>query len=604
MTVDRTTLDAVARGERPADLVVRGGEVLCPDGQVRERAVAVVGDRVAGLLPAAEVPDAVGPDTRTVDATDRTVVPGFVDAHDHVDVHHTFERGYHRRLERGTTAVVTETSSFVGVGVGGIEEFLAATADLPVATLACVSPQPLVDTFEPADAGPEEARRLRDLLARDRVVAVGETDWIHVVGRDTPALDDLFDRARREGARVVGHGAGCRGPKLRAVAGAVDDDHEATDPGGVEERLAAGLHVVGRRGSIRDDLDAIATADRPRGDVSLCTDGTWPGDGCGMDDVLRGAVAAGIDPVEAVEMATRNPAAHFGLDDRGTIAPGNRADLVVLDDLRAVEVDTVLAGGEVVVEDGDALVGPRPHDYPAEFRESVALPDDAGDRLRIPATAGRDGAVRAIDRSAGLVTRETTVEPPVEDGAFVADPDRDLLKAALFDRRPGRDAAFAGFVLGIGLDAGAAATTLTWELPGLLVVGADDRSMRRAAARVAENGGGWAVAGPDPGDAHGGKGGSDRDTSILAEIPMPIAGALSDGSRDEVAEGYRAVDRALADLGGTPDPGAPRAHGEDAGAILGLQTLSFPGVPVLKLSLSGYAHVVEGRTVGLDPGEG
>lgn len=584
----------VALERANADLVVANGRVLLPDGTLRRRAVAVAGDRIAAVP--ADADPVTGPDTTVVDATGRTVVPGLIDAHDHLDLYAVFERGYHRWLERGVTGVVTELSSMGATGVAGVEAFLAATAGLPVTAYPTVPPQSLVDVFGDEDVGTDTSdpdddggrdsdpvEPLATLFARDRVVGVGEIDWVHVLGRATPELDRLYERAREAGGRIVGHGAGLRDGKLAAFAGVVDDDHEPTRPEGVQERLRAGLHVVGRRGSIRDDLDAVVAADRPRGDVSLCTDGTWPGDDAGMDDVVRTCIDRGIDPVEAVEMATRNPAKHFGLDG-GAIAPGSRADVVVLEDLPSFDVDRVIAGGSVVVEDGTATVGPRPHDYPEDIRETVAVavePDD----LRVPTEDRRGGAVRAIDRDRGLVTRERTVEPPTENGAFQPAPDRGVLKVALFDRRPDRDRGFVGFVTGLGIDRGAVATTFTWERPGLIAVGASDAAIRRAIDRVVAMGGGWAVV----------------DSEVLATLPTPIAGVCADAPRSTVAAGFDAVDSALQKLGARPDPGFPRANEGDGGPILGIQTLGFPGVPALKMGFSGYLDVMGRRVVGLDP---
>lgn len=588
-------LQAVALGDAPADLVVTGGRVLLPDGRIRDRDVAVVGDRVAATP--ADAAAVVGEDTTVVDATDRTVIPGLVDAHDHVDIHVPIERRYHHRLARGTTAVVTETQAVAsGVGPAGVEHLLAATESLPLSVFVTLPPQGFVDTFEDAGWTEDDRDRLREFLDRDRVVGVGETDWIHVVGRDAPELRAFYDRAREAGGRVVAHGAGCRGEKLAALAALADDDHEPTSAAGVEERLANGLHVVGRRGSIRDDLDAVAGADRPRGDVSLCTDGTWPQDDAGMDDVVRTAIDRGIDPVEAVEMATRAPADHFGLDDRGRIAPGYRADLAVLSDLESVAVETVLAGGEVVVRDGDPLVGERPYDYPAEVRKSVAV-DLAADALAVSPASARDGRVRAIAADEGLVTRETTVEPPVEGGNLVADPEADLLKVALFDRRPGHDRGFVGFATGLGLERGAVATSITWEQPAVLAVGVSDEAIRRAIARLEAIDGGWVVVDDDPDRP-------ERGPVLLSALSASVAGVMADRSREAVAAGYADVERALVELGGDPDPGFPRASEGSPGPLLALQTLSFPGVPVLKLSFSGYAHLHDRRIVGLDPGDG
>lgn len=571
-------LQPVALGEEPADLVVSGGRVLSPEtGEFRSRDVAVVNNRIAALPEDAD--PVTGSGTEVIDATDHAVVPGFVDAHTHLDVFQGFETVYHRSLEGGTTAVVTECSSIGGAfGAAGVEQFLAATAYLPVTVRATVPPTPLFDTFEPPRATGEGAERLIDLLEDDRVVGVGESGWIHAVGRDTPA-EALYERAHDLGKPVTGHGAGCRGPKLAAFASIVDNDHEATGADGVVARAENGIHVVGRSGSVRDDLDALAEAyDRiDVAECSLSTDGTWPPDLLEeghMDAVVRRAIEAGIEPADAIRMATLNPARHFGLVDRGSLAPRNVADLVILSDLESVDVRTVVSGGEVVVRNGSATVGPRHREYPDRFYRAAEVRTDP----EAFAVADREGPVRAIRYEGGLLSSETTVEPRREDDGLRADPERDLLKGTLLDRHPDGDGGgFTGFLVGLGLERGAVATSLTWERAGVVVVGADEDAMAAAAGRVRELGGGWVVI--------------DERGEVAAELPLRIAATCSDLDPEETATLMGTVERAMRSQGvGVDRP------------LLALQTLSFPGVPALKLSFSGYADVLNRELVGLDPG--
>ncbi|MEM4780685.1 MAG: adenine deaminase C-terminal domain-containing protein [Halalkalicoccus sp.] len=564
-------LQPVALGERDADLVVAGGRVLLPElGEFQSRDVAVVNNRVAALPEDSD--PVIGPDTEVIDADGSAVVPGFVDAHTHLDFLQCYELAYHHSLEGGTTTVISECSAFGTFGPEGVREFLAATAYLPVTVRVALPPTPLVDTFEPAEATDEEAAELVDLLADERVVGVGETDWIHAVGRDTPA-EALYERANELGKPVTGHAAGCRGEKLAAFSSIIDDDHEAISREEVIERAELGLHVVGRAGSIRDDVEALAAAiDRvDPAECSLSTDGLWPRDLTDghMDGVVRRAIEAGVSPTDAIRMATLSPARHFGLSDRGSLAPGNVADVVVLSDLEDVRVKTVISGGEVVVKNGSATVGPRNREYPEAFYDSVSLDVGPG-TFSVPAF---DGDVRAIGLDGGLLTSELRTSPPVDDGEFRADPDGDLLKAALLDRRADSAGCFTGFLVGFGLQSGAVATSVTWERPGLAVVGAANGAMARAAARVEELGGGWVVV---------------EDDEVVAELPLRVGGTCSDLDVGETATLLGTVESAL----------RKRGVGIDR-PLLAIQTLSFPGVPALKLSFSGYADVFEREVVGL-----
>jgi adenine deaminase len=516
-----------------------------------------------------------------IDAADRVVTPGFLNPHVHVDSFQPFENAYPHVLAGGTTTVLTEASEFgVGFGADGVGQLLDATADLPVDVRVSVPPKPFYDLFEPPLASEAERDELLDLLGEERVVGVGEAVWIEVVDRESP-VEALYERARREGKRIGGHGTGCSGAKLAAFAARVTDDHEAITGDQVVERVENGIHAIGRYGSFRDDVPAIVDAyDRiDPAELSLSTDWIWPAEILEgyMDAVVRRAIEEGVRPVDAVRMATLNPARHFGFDDRGSLAPGRRADVLVLDDLETVEVGTVVSEGEVVVRNGEPLVSSRSndHDYPERFRDSVDVRAEP-EAFAVPESEAEDGAVRAIACEEGPVSSETTVEPRVEAGTLHASPERDVLKVALLDRRPESDGTgFAGFVTGFGLDEGAVATSHTWQQAGVLAIGAEERAMAAAVDRVNGMGGGWAVL---------------DDDGPLEAFPTPIGARCADCGVREAAERFDAIEDALRTLGTTTD-----------GPTLVMQSLTFAGIPALRLSFSGYLDVFEREVVGLSP---
>jgi len=574
-----TDLQSVALGEAPADLVVRGGEVLLAAAeQFAERDVAVVDGRIAALPEDAS--SVVGDETTVVDATDRTVVPGFVDAHTHLDAGVPFERAHHRALQGGTTCVVSETNAFGTVhGADGVRAFLDATADLPVTVVATVPPQPCYDMFEPPSADEAEIRRLRSLLGHERVVGVGELTWIYVVGRDH-GVTPLVERARELGLVVTGHGAGCSGENLAAFASVVVDDHEPIAAEGIVERVENDIHVVGRFGA-RDDVAALAEAYHALdggADFSLSSDGIGLdrlAAGTYMDRVVERTIEEGVPPAAAFRMATATPARHFGLDDRGTLAPGNAADVVVLSDRESVTVETVLTDGEVVVRDGELLVGPRPHEYPPTMTDPLGV-SVTPETFRVSADAVPDEDVRAISHERGMVTSETTVAPPVEDGMLRPDPAADLALTAAVDRHAGT-CSFVGFVADLGIREGAVATTSAMQLPSVTTIGVDEADMSAAANRIADLGGGWAVV---------------RDDEVLAEQAAEVAGIAPNRPIETVLDEHAEVRAALEALGV-----------ERSDVRVGISSLVFTGVPALKLSFSGYAHVLRGELVGLDPTE-
>lgn len=568
-------LHEIALGERPADLVVRDGRVFVPEAERFERGdVLVGGERIAGLVAADTASE--GPETDVIDADGRTVVPGFVDTHTHLDEFQTFERSFPHALAGGTTAVVTESDRFANrFGADGVRELLAATADLPVAVFVTLPPG-LFLAERPAD---HDLDRIVDLAAHPRVIGVGEVMWSLAVGHDADApLVSLLEAVSTEGGTVSGHGAGCHDEKLTAFASLIDDDHEMLATEDVAARVRRGITPIGRYGSIRDDIDAFAAGirDVPAADACLCSDGMWPTDLVTegyMDRVVARAIEAGLEPSRVYRMATLNAARHFGLDDRGSLSPGSVADLVILDDPERVSVETVVSGGRVVVQDGQPLVEDRPHDYPSGFYETVDLDLDSERFRAAPVEADE---VRAIEYESGLLSREALVEPPVVDGALAADPGRDLLVATVLATSPGRrDRDFTGLVAGLGLVAGAVATSDTWGEPGLLVVGVDDAEMYHAAQRVADLGGGWVVV---------------RDGEPVAESPTPVAGVCAETPVETTMEHQEAVRASLASLGMTVDQ-----------PLLAVGTLTATEMPWLKLAPDGYYDVLARRHRGLTP---
>ncbi|MFB6081739.1 MAG: adenine deaminase C-terminal domain-containing protein [Halanaeroarchaeum sp.] len=572
-------VQATTLGRAPADLVLTGGRVLSPARRaLLDRDLVVVDGRIAGLSEDATA--VVGEATTVVDVDGGVIAPGLVDPHTHLDLHQTIETSYHRVLAGGTTAIVSEVAAWgPSFGADAVETLLDATASLPVKVFPTVPPQPLFDMFEEPWATDADEDALRSLLDRDRVVGVGETAWIRIVGRDTPARG-LYDAAHDREKVVTGHGAGCRGDRLQAFATTVDDDHEAIAGAGVLERVTSGIHAVGRYGTIRDDMAAVGDAyeDLDPAEMSLSTDGMWPRDLVEegyMDAVLSRAVEAGVDPIDAVVMATLTPARHWDLDGLGTLRPGTPADLVVFADLDTFTVERTYVDGEAVYEGGEPQAPEAPTTtYPDSYTDLVDLDLAPGD-LAVPAEAATDGEVLAIEYGGGLLTDATVVSPPESGGTLDAFPP-DLLKVALFDRHPRRDGrGFVGFLSGFGLDRGALATTLTWETTGVLAVGTNDSDMHHAIATLEGLGGGWAVV---------------ADETVVATHATPIGATCSRRPVEETADRYDAVDRALGDLGTTADR-----------PMLGLQTLSFVGVPSLKIGFDGYADIRAGEVVGLTP---
>lgn len=572
-------LQRVALGEVSADTVVTGGRVIqTMHGGVERRDIAIKNGKIAAALP--DATHVIGDETQVIEADGRFVSPGFIDAHAHMDHDQALEKTYPHVLKGGTTSLIEEVT-FLGAtfGAEAVEEMLALDAALPLDIYPTVPPQELFDTFEPPHADEEGKQALIDLADHPRVVGAGETAWIYVTGQDSGA-EELFEAVRVRGKRVVGHGAGVRGEKLAAFATVATIDHEVVTGDEVVARLENGLTVVGRYGTTRDDIDAVVEAYNevgPEG-IALGTDGISPpilaNEGY-MDAVVRAAIDRGVAPVDAVTLATKRTAEHFNLDAKGVIAPGRDADLIVYGDLDTVNIDTVLAGGEVVVEGGEPVVGPRSHAYPDRFYDSINL-EPSIEAFRVPAAVTEDGRVRAIQYERELVTSETIVVPPQVDGELTANPEEDIVKGSVIDRHPnGTGRGFTGFLTGFGLDRGAVATSLSVERPGVVVIGVNDRSMLTAVSHIKDMGGGWVVV----------------DETVTAAFPTPLGGVCTQlDSVDEAAAHIEAIEAAARSL--NLDIDRP---------LFAIQCLSHPGVPRMRLTYSGYADIPNRAVRGLGP---
>ena len=513
---------AVARGDEPADLVVRGGRVLSVfTREWLETDVAVVDGWIAGLgeYDGHEVVDAAG----------RWVVPGFVDAHVHLESSKTLADEFARLvLPFGTTAVVADPHEIANVlGTDGVHWLLDATAGLPLDVYFMAS------SCVPASDFESPRRRLTEgdldaLLRRRRVIGLAEMmNFPGVISGDPAELAKL---ALAE--HVDGHAPGVLGKALQAYAAAgIRSDHEAFTAEEGRERLRAGMWLLIREGSAARNLAALLPLVQEFGPhrMAFCTDDREPEhiatDGH-INSMVRDAVAFGISPEDALVLASHHAAAYHRLDHLGAVAPGRQADLLVLPDLERFVPELVLKRGRPVEE--------IPHaEVPDWLRQTVRVGALGPEVFRIP-WGGAESA-RVIGLIPGQIVTASLVDRPlVRGGEALADPERDLAKIAVVERHLGTGRIGRGFVRGFGLQRGALATTLSHDAHNMVVVGMSDAAMAYAVRRLANIGGGIVVV---------------DGAEVLAELPLPVAGILSDAPLEEVVARSREVVEAAERLG-------------------------------------------------------
>jgi adenine deaminase len=512
---------AVARGDEPADLVIKGGAVLSVfTREWLDVDVAVCDGVVAGLG------DYHG--REEVDASGRWIVPGFIDAHVHLESSKLLVDEFARLvLPLGTTAVVTDPHEIANVlGTDGIHWLADLCDDIPLDIYFMASSCVPASEFE-SPRRPFTPGDLEGLLRRKRVLGLAEMmNFPGVIHGDPRELVKLT-LARH----IDGHAPRVLGRELQAYAAAgIGSDHEMSTVEEGRERLRAGMWVLIREASAARNLRALLPLVEEFGSsrLAFCTDDREPehieAEGH-MNSIVREAVAWGISPEDALVMATLNPALWHGLGHLGAVAPGYQADLLVLPDLERFLPDLVLKAGKEV----ESI--PRV-EVPEWVRQTVRIGHVRAEDLRVSWGGGQARVIGVIPGQ--IVTDDFDEAVAASDGLVEPDPARDLAEIAVIERHHGTGRIGVGLVHGFQLRSGALASTFAHDAHNLVVVGMSDADMAAAAQRLAALGGGTCVV--DGGE-------------VKAELALPVAGLLSDAPLDEVVAATRACNAAAAALG-------------------------------------------------------
>jgi adenine deaminase len=550
-----TRLIAVARGDAEPDTVIEGAKVFSAftrewlDGDV-----AIAGGKIAGV--------GAFEGGERVDARGQWLVPGFIDAHVHLESAKLTPIEFARAVvPRGTTAVVSDPHELANVGgLDAVRWYLDATEDLPLDVFVMAPSCVPASGFE-SPCGPLGPDEMRQILEHPRALGVAEMmNFPGVVAGDPDVL------SRMVAPHVDGHAPGVLGRALDAyVAAGIVTDHEAFTAAEALEKRRRGMWVLIREASNARNLLALLEMVREHGPdyCAFCTDDREPDylwrDGH-IDEMCRRAVAAGIAVEDVLVMASLHGARAHRLLDRGAIAPGYVADLVLLDDLDAVSVARVFKDGRDPVYRAPAVAALR--DTMRSVPVSFAIP-------------GAPARVRVIDIEPGqLITGAGSAEPKLIDGHVVADPERDLAKIAVVERHHATGRVGLGLVRGFGLRSGAFCSTVAHDAHNMVVVGVSDEDMTLCAARAQELGGGLVVA---------------RDGELRGELALPIAGLLSERPLEEVASGLERLQDLLVEQG--VGIGAP---------FMTLSFLALSVIPSLKLTDRGLVDVDAFRVVGLE----
>ncbi len=577
---ERAALMRVALGVESADTVILNGSVVnVYTGEIVENCpVSIKGKWIAAVGP--DAASAAGESTLVLDAAGKTLAPGLIDGHTHMWFQ-TIEALLPYVIKGGTTTIIAETMEFFPVaGYEGVAEFLDSMKDQPIKILGTA---PAMISTSKALRGVSRGV-LERLLERDDIVGLGESFW-HAVLQSPDAMVPLFQSVLDRGKRLEGHSAGAKGKKLAAYAAAgISSCHEPITVEEAVERLRLGFYVMVREGSVRKDLEEISKIRHAGVDLRrliLVTDSVEPKelvDKGYLEVVVQKAIACGFDPVSAIQMTTLNVAEHFGLDSAiGGIAPGRCADILVLPDVRTIAPEIVISNGRIVFKDGKLLALPRRHKYSDSCLQSIRLEramKSSDFDICANAPSNAPVTVRIIEMASDLVTKELHADVFPVGGKIAADLQRDIVKVAAIDYRNNPGRSFAGLIKGFRIEMGAIACSAPWDTSDIIVVGVDEEDMALAVNRIRQLQGGVTVC-------RGGK--------IMAELPLPIFGIVSDLDMEQLAEKLDSVRRAARGLG------IPFAD-----PVLTLSTLTGAAIPYLRICEQGLVNLRDGKTRTLE----
>ena len=565
---DERFLDKVisaGAGQSIADLVIRNVRLFSViDGSTVETDIAIVGDRIVGT-------HACYDGKEVIDAAGRYAVPGFIDTHLHIESSLVTPFEFDRCvLPHGVTTAICDPHEIANVlGQAGIRYFLDSSLetvmDIRVNLSSCVP----ATAFETSGARLE----VEDLLPlRDHPKVIGLAEFMNfpgVLARDPKALAKL---AAFQDGHIDGHAPLLGGLDLNGyLAAGISTDHEATSAEEALEKLSKGMTILMREGSVSKDLDALAPILQPDTSafIALCTDDRNPLDIAEeghLDSMIRRLIAKGIRPLDAYRAASWSAANAFGLSDRGLIAPGRRADIVLLDHLEECVVSDVVSGGRIA---SDEAFSGRTLVVPVGLNSINAEPVSA-DRFAVPAESGPTPVIGVV--AGRIITEKLERTLPVLGDALQVDLEHDVLKVAVIERHKGTGKTGLGFVSGFGLKAGAIASSVGHDSHNICVVGASEAAMAIAVNRVIALNGGFAVA---------------NDDEVLADLALPVAGLMSLEPFEKVRVELEHLRTAAQSLGCTlPEP------------FLQVAFLPLPVIPHLKITDFGMFDVDRFRLVG------
>ena len=502
--------------------------------------IAITNDRIAFVGPDAS--HTIGPKTKILDVKNKFVSPSFVDPHIHIDHFITPSEFVKKSLLCGVTTLFPDSIDIVSVcGYKGFKEFVNLTKNLPMRFFHTV-PGGLPVDKKFSHGKTLSLKQEKSAIKMSSVIGLGEVfSWTKVTKRDLRTMKSL-QQMHEENCIINGHTAGASGKKLNAyVASGIFSCHEPINFDQVIERLRLGMWIMIREGSIRRDLKEILPIAISHGTYTnrlmFCSDGVDPIDLSSyghIDHCVRSAIKLGLDPIDAISMASKNCFDYYNLGQQfGGIAPGKMADILILDNLKKIKINSVLIGGKTVVSNGKLISVIKKPKVPKWITSTVKLSKFSENDFSIRSLNTSEN-VNAINMKTEIVTEKITEDLDTKNGNVSPSFDKDVWKVAAFDRTFGTKKHTVGFLKNFGAEIGAFASSWSFHENDLIAIGSNEKDMAVACNKLSKNQGGMIVV---------------KDGKTLASMPFQLAGIISLNSIESVSKQFLEINSSMIDSG-------------------------------------------------------